>query len=55
LISVNAMTAISYDYRLVALAVVIAVCAACAALYLAGRMLSSIVDRRYSAQTVELQ
>src|SRR5882672_1257494 len=49
------MTAISYDYRLVALAVVIAVCAACAALYLAGRMLSSTVDRRYSAQTVELQ
>ena len=55
MISVNAMTAISYDYRLVALAVVIGACAACAALYLAGRILSSIVDRRYSAQTVELQ
>ena len=48
------MMASSYDYRLVVLSVLIGVCAACAALYLAGRMLSSIVDRRYSAQTLEL-
>src|SRR5258708_24037595 len=49
------MMASSYDYRLVALAVLIAVGAACAVLYVAGRILSSIVDRRTSAQTLELQ
>jgi two-component system, cell cycle sensor histidine kinase and response regulator CckA len=55
LISVNAMTASSYDYRLVGLCVVIAICAACAALALARRVLSSIVDRRYSARALELE
>jgi two-component system, cell cycle sensor histidine kinase and response regulator CckA len=55
LISEFLMMASSYDFRVVALAVLIAVCAAYAALYLAGRILSSIVDRRYSAQTLELQ
>jgi two-component system cell cycle sensor histidine kinase/response regulator CckA len=49
------MTASSYDYRLVGLCVVIAICAACAALGLARRVLSSSVDRRYSARALELE
>jgi two-component system, cell cycle sensor histidine kinase and response regulator CckA len=54
LVPVIAMMAGSYDYRLVALCVVIATCAACAGL-VARRILSSIIDRRNSARAPELE
>src|SRR5258708_15296033 len=49
------MTHLATVLRVGGLSVGTAVVAVCAALYLGGRILSAIVDRRYSAQTVELQ
>ena len=55
MVPVIAVMAGSYDYRLVALCVVIAACAACAGLALARRILSSIIDRRNSARALDLE